>query len=70
MLAMDQCPACGQTYSQFRTGLTFAQVRQSLYSATEDTEQWRQKRRRSVLGHWRELKQRMFEDYHHGCDDG
>jgi len=56
------------SYVDFRTGLTFAQVREMLYVHTDDKSQWRQKRRRSVLGFWRELKISMFYSDHGGCE--
>lgn len=62
------CPACGCRYDEFRTGLTFRHVRQAMMVPTNDPQTWRQKRRHSVLGYWRELKMQLFEDYHHGCE--
>lgn len=50
------CPTCGMAYRALRTGLTFASVRQMMHVATDDTSEWRRKRRGSVLGYWRELK--------------
>jgi hypothetical protein len=61
------CPACGGKYAEFRTGLTFRDVRRKMFLASVDCSRWRQKRRHSVLGYWRELKLQLFEDYHHGC---
>jgi len=51
------------TYEQFRTGLTFAEVRAMLWSHDPDPRTWRYKRRRTVLGFWRQLKLQMWEQY-------
>lgn len=43
-------------YEAFRTGLTYADVYAMIY-----TRKW--KRRRGVLGYWRELKLKMYAEY-------
>lgn len=43
-------------YEAFRTGLTFNDVYHMIYSR-------RWKRRRGVLGKWREIKQKMYAEY-------
>lgn len=43
-------------YCDFRTYLTFSDVYHIMYHR-----KW--KRRHSVLGYWRELKQKMYRDY-------
>ncbi len=43
-------------YAAFRTGLTFHDVYHLIYSR-----KW--KRRRGVLGKWREIKKRMYAEY-------
>ncbi len=43
------------TYDEFRTGLRYADVYHLIYGR-------KHKRRRGVLGYWRELKQKMFGD--------
>ena len=62
------------SYDEFRTGLTFAEVRQMLWVASDNPEDWRYKRRHTVLGYWRQLKQKMYDDYceryHRLCDHG
>jgi len=47
-------------YSDFRTGLDFATVRQMLWVHNDDPKTWRYKRRRTVLGFWRQLKQQLY----------
>jgi len=43
-------------YEEFRTGYTFADVYYMIYSR-------KYKRRRGVLGFWRQLKLQMYEEY-------
>lgn len=62
-----ECQGCGQTYAEFRSGLTFHDVYQLMLVYSDDPSQWRQKRRHCVLGYWRELKLGLFIDYHRGC---
>lgn len=71
MVVMPNTPApcvCGQTYDEFKTGLTFGDVRQMMYIASENSEEWRQKRRRSILGFWHEIKIQLFHTQHGHCD--
>lgn len=51
------------TYEQFRTGITFAEARGMLWKNTDDTTQWKQKRRGTVLGYMRELKLSMWDEF-------
>lgn len=53
------CHTCGMSYQEFRTGLTFATVRQMMFVGP-DPSTWRHKRRHSVLGFWHELKQQLW----------
>jgi len=50
-------------YKEFRTGLTFGQVRAMLWSPSDDPRTWRHKRRRTVLGLWHQLKLEMYSRY-------
>lgn len=61
-----ECP-CGAKYHEFRTGLTFAEVRRMMFTGDPDPTTWRQKRRRCVLGFWHELKQQFWAQAHGGC---
>lgn len=58
---------CGARYDEFRTGLSFADVRAMMRSASDNPADWRQKRRNSVLGFWHELKLMMWEQAHGAC---
>lgn len=62
------CP-CGATYEQHRTGLCFADVRRMMFVIHDDPKLWRQKRRGSVLGFWRELKIQSWEATHGACEE-
>lgn len=61
--------ACGARYEDFRTGLRFRDVRRMLWDIPDRDRPgwWRQKRRSSVLGFWRELKISMFYSTHGAC---
>lgn len=60
---------CGATYESHRTGLTFGEVRRMMFVSHEDPTLWRQKRRRGVLGFWRELKIHSWEALHGACEE-
>lgn len=51
------------TYDEFRTGLTFREVRSMMRVGGDDSSRWRQLRRHSVLGFWRELKLAMWHEF-------
>lgn len=50
-------------YSEFRTGLTFAEVRSMLWVDSPDPKDWKYKRRGTVLGTWRAIKQQLYARY-------
>jgi len=54
------CPHCGLDYDHFRTGLTFAEVYQLIYTRAH-------KRRHGVLGYWHELKLKQFAEHVAEC---
>jgi len=62
----EQCPVCGIPYRAFRTGHTFTTVREMLW--TPGPPPWRQKRRRSVLGLWRQIKQCQWQLHLDECE--
>lgn len=51
------------TYAQFRTGITFAEARQMLWSNSDNSADWKYKRRGTVLGFMRALKQEMWVEF-------
>lgn len=62
--------ACGTTYDGFRTGETFGSVRRMMRDDPHPvTGGWRSKRRRGVLGYWRQLKRNMWEVTHGYCEE-
>jgi hypothetical protein len=50
-------------YDSFRTGLRYRDVYAMLWSGDPDPSTWRYKRRRTVLGHWRQIKQQLYAEY-------
>lgn len=57
------CPVCGMVYNDFRTGMTFADVKADMYVVSENSDDWVYKRRGCVLRRWRKIKKIMWE-YH------
>lgn len=47
-------------YDQFRTGLTYSEVREMLRCDSDDRSQWRYKTRGVVLGMWHEIKLQLY----------
>jgi hypothetical protein len=50
-------------YQKFRTGFTFSDIRQMLWSYSDDPADWGHVTRRTVLGYWRQLKLEMWHNY-------
>lgn len=48
-----QCPHCAITYKRFRTGFSYADVYQMMWTHP-------QKRRRTILGAWHQLKKELW----------
>lgn len=63
-----KCPHCGVGYRDFRTGLTYQEVYTMLWSSSEDSSNWRYKRRNTVLGLWHQIKVEMWEEHLHLCE--
>lgn len=61
---------CGCTYDDFHLGMTFAEVRRMMRDQEDPNRPgwWRQKRRHSVLGYWRELKIHCWQMVHGYCE--
>lgn len=66
---IEVCPFCGLSYKELRTGLTYQDVFEMLWSASDDPSTWRYKRRNTVLGKWYQIKQEMWAEHIGGCDD-
>ena len=63
----QECEHCGLTYEKFRTGLTFKEVRNLYWVNNPDSDTWKYKRRHTVLGKWREIKQKMWIEHLYFC---
>ena len=63
--------ACGCTYEDFKTGMTFADARRMLWDQPDPNRPgwFRQKRRSAVLGIWRELKLGLWSQMHGYCEE-
>ncbi len=68
MQASNTCPHCGMTYDQLRTGYTFADIRAMLWVNSDDSAEWKYKRRNTVLGYWRALKLAMWDVHLGQCE--
>jgi hypothetical protein len=64
----DTCPECGLSYDNFRTGETFASVKESMHVASDDTTTWRYRTRRMVLGCWHAMKLSLFRSHVAECE--
>lgn len=68
-MALSYDCVCGLSYEDFRTGLTFSDVQQMMYTGSEDPEDWRCRSRHAVLGYWHELKLQLWASHQGLCDD-
>lgn len=64
----DQCPYCQLTYERLRTNLSYVEVQRTLWVVSINSNEWRHKRRSSVLGKWHEIKQRVWKDHLDECE--
>lgn len=62
------CPFCGERYEDFRTGLTFADVKAMYWVEDPDSAKWKYKRRYTVLGKWRQIKLSLWDRHLEGCE--
>lgn len=65
----EMCPACGLKYADLRTGFSYAEVFQMLWTPSPEPSDWREKRRGSVLGKWYEIKQGAWADHLAQCSE-
>jgi hypothetical protein len=68
----DQCSVCGISYRDFRTyqPLTYYEVWLMLWVPGDDSTQWRNKRRGTVLGRWHQIKQEDWRHHLNVCELG
>lgn len=64
----DTCPECGLSYDNFRTGETFASVKESMFVASDDPTHWRYRTRAMVLGVWHATKRVLFASHIAECE--
>lgn len=64
----EECPTCGVRYGDFRTGLTYREVYIMLMDNSDDPQEWKYKRRATVLGYWFGLKQEMWKMHQWECE--
>lgn len=64
----SECPYCGMVYDNFRTGLKYRDVREMFWVESDDPQEWRYKRRHTILGKWRQIKQEMWEQHIADCE--
>lgn len=63
----DVCKTCGISYSDFRTGMSYRDVFEQFWVIDSDPSRWKNKRRNTVLGRWREIKLTMWADHLEMC---
>ena len=63
-----ECPYCGLDYDEMRTGLTYSDVYLLFWKGTEDSTQWVNKRRHTILGRWHQIKMEMWEEHLYFCE--
>jgi len=64
----EECPICGLRYDDFRTDLTFREVWMQFWSGDPDPTTWVNKRRRTVLGRWHQIKESMWREHLEMCE--
>ena len=63
----DQCPSCGLTYGELRTGMSYREVFELLMDNSDDPAEWHNKTRHTVLGKWHELKKQWWAHHLEEC---
>jgi hypothetical protein len=64
----ETCDRCGIRYKDFRTGLDYKTIYEWLWSSSEDSSEWKYKRRGTVLGRWHMEKQNLWKQHLHECE--
>jgi hypothetical protein len=66
-----RCDGCGLCYDDFRTGMTFEQVRRDIIAIKVDRKTGKTKygRRHGTLGYWHELKMLLWDQHVGECTD-
>lgn len=63
----EVCPHCRLSYNDLRTGFTFNDIVQMLFSYDEDSSTWRYRRRNTILGKWHQIKQEFWKEHIKQC---
>lgn len=64
----SECTICRLSYDDFKSGYTFKDARQLMFSASPDPSDWPYKRRHGVLGKLRQLKEAAWADHLAYCE--
>lgn len=64
----EKCPWCGITYGAFKTGYCYGDIFAMFWVDDEDPSTWANKRRRTVLGRWMQIKLEMWESHKRECE--
>lgn len=67
-MAPLECPFCGLNYDDMRTGYTYRDIFEMFWSGNEDPSTWRNKRRHTILGRWREIKLAQWSEHLEMCE--
>lgn len=65
----SECDVCGLTYDDFRTGYNYSDIYEMFWSGDPDPASWNYKRRNSVLGKWKQIKESMWRDHLYACEN-
>lgn len=63
----EKCPHCELKYKDLRTGFSYTDIYAMFWRCSEDKEQWRDKRRGSILGLWHQIKQETWAAHIEEC---
>jgi len=66
----DRCEVCGMLYADFKTGLTYQDIYDLRWREDADSSTWLYKRRHTILGSWREIKQALWAQHLNNCATG
>jgi len=60
----EKCPKCGIRYKDFRASITsFQEAKDAMFVVSEDSKDWRYRRKNGVLGYWHSVKKKEWK-YH------
>lgn len=63
----EECPTCGITYGEFRTGMSYRGIFELLMDNSDDPSEWHNKTRHTILGKWHELKKQWWAHHIEEC---